>query len=145
MAAHHVGIRTNKLSIEQDGDSYGYHLHANALKNIELECDISPKVRQGIENTVLVCLAGPTAQVKFNPNGYRHLHGQWDKHQAVELLDLLCGSNERVQEYFDLMDTRARQFIEEPDNWSAISAVAEALLSEGTISGKRLKDVIKHQ
>ena len=91
----------------------------------------------------LVCLAGPAAQRRFNPKGFRHHHGEGDRHQAVDLLSRLSGHPDVLGAHMGLVEAQARAFVENRGNWAAIEALAAALLDRLEIPGREIASIIR--
>ena len=68
----------------------------------------------------LVCFAGPAAQRKFSPKGWRHVHGEGDRSQAVELLSYMVGDNDVLSAYATYIDLSAQKMVALPNVWAAI-------------------------
>ena len=136
VAAHWLGIRTKHLSILPDDDSEGRHAHVPYFSGMHPDYDSSPRMQRRFENMVLVCLAGPAAQQRFNPHGFRYSHGSHDRREAVDLLNYLVGSQQELQAYYNLIDIRARAFVNGAYHWKSIEALANALLDSGTMTGR---------
>ena len=111
VAAWKRRIRIKQLSILSDGDSAGRMTHHNYFSGVHPEYDTSPRIQRRLENMALVCFAGPAAQRRFNPRGYRHVHADGDFQQAVTLLTCLVGSDKELEAYLKLINVRARQFV----------------------------------
>jgi hypothetical protein len=90
----------------------------------------------------LVCCAGPAAQRRFNPKGFRNYHAEGDWYQAIELLSHLSGDDEILSAHFKLIDVRARKFVVLPHIWPLIEGLAEALLERQHLNGKEVRTVI---
>ncbi len=142
VAAWHVHVPTKDLSIIPDDSSLGRHFSGPYFTGVNPEFDDSPRCQRRLENKALVCLAGPAAQRRFNPHGYRHYHGKSDYRQAVDLLSYIAPEPEELGAYIGLIKIRARNFVGRPDMWAAIEAVAAALLDRGEIPGKEIKPII---
>lgn len=134
--------RVHRVSIVRDDDSLGQINHAPLLRGIQLDVDDSPRAQRKAEDLMLVCLAGPAAQCKYNPRTVRHYHGAGDCEQVYDLLSHLCSSDKEKDLYFRLMETRAEQFVARDFHWRAIEILAWELLKQRTMSGKVLQEFI---
>ncbi len=143
VAAWAHGVRTKHLSILPDDDSEGRHAHVPYFSGMHPDYDNSPRVQRRLENMVLVCLAGPAAQQRFNPHGFRYSHGSHDRREAVDLLNYLVGSKQELQAYYNLIDIRARQFVGSVHRWRLIVGLAEALLDSGEMTGRQVRDTLR--
>ncbi len=145
VAAWDVLVRAKSLSIIPDlsDGSLGRHITGPYFTNMRPDLDHSPRVQRRLENKALVCLAGPAAQRRFSPRGYRWVHGEGDYRQAVELLSYISPESKELGAYIGLIDIRARNFVRRDDMWAAIEAVAAALLDRGEIPGREIKPIIQ--
>ncbi|MCH8040746.1 MAG: hypothetical protein IH977_10440 [Nitrospinae bacterium] len=82
-------------------------------------------------------------QRRFSSHSYRHYHGESDLNGAISLVGYIAGSPEEINAYIHLLNIQTKNMINLPWNWSAIQALAEALLSHETISGKRARAIIE--
>ncbi len=96
-----------------------------------------------LENMALVCLAGPAAQRRFDPCGFRRSHGDADRRQALAILSPLAGGPEETQAYVDLIDLRARNFVAADPVWRQIECLAGELLARVTLSAAEVRETIK--
>ena len=144
VAAFHHNVRVKKRSIlPEPGSSGRLTPHPSYFSGIHPESDTSPRVQRRLENMVLVCCAGPAAQRRFNPRGYRTNQGQGDWHQAIDLLSHLSGDSEILLAYFNLIDLQARKFVHLPWAWSCIEDLAAALLEHKELTGKQVRSVVE--
>lgn len=142
VAARRVGCRIKKVSIVPDEDSDGRMTHGPYFKGFHPDWDNSSRVQRRLENMAFVCLAGPAAQRRFNPHGYRHQHAGQDHHDAMNLLGYMVGSDEELEAYLRLTEVRVTNFVRNPHTWMAIEAVAAALLEREVLTGKATREVI---
>ena len=142
VAAWHLGVRTKALSIVPEARSAGRHTHHSYFGGINLDWGDSPRAQRKAENMALVCCAGPAAQRRFDPKGFRNYHAKDDWHQAVDLLSHLTGDDEILSAHFKLIDLRARKFVARPQVWPLIEGLAGALLEQQHLNGKDVHAVI---
>jgi len=121
----------------------GSHQSYAYFTGINLEYDGSPRAQRRAENFALVCFAGPAAQRRFNPKGYRSYHGADDIHQAIGMLDYLSGGDEILEAYAKLINLRARAFIASALHWRSIEHLATTLLDQHTMAGPEVRAVIQ--
>lgn len=143
VAAFKVGMRTKALSIVADGESLGHHRPHPYFAGVNPELDGSPRVQRRLENAALVYLAGAAAERRFSPKGFRHAGSSGDRHQAIELLSYLTGSNEELEAYLRLVDVRARQLVADPLNWFLINGLAARLLERQELTGDEVLRAIR--
>ena len=142
VASWHVHAPTKNLSIIPDDSSLGQHFSGPYFAGVNPEFDDSPRCQRRLENKALVFLAGPAAQRRFNPHGYRHYDGKSDYHEAIDLLSYIAFEREELGAYIRLIEIRARNFVGRPNMWAAIEAVAAALLDRREIPVKEIKSII---
>jgi ATP-dependent Zn protease len=142
VAAWHCRVRTKSLSIIPELDSAGRHIRHPYFGGINLEIDSSPRAQRRVENMVLVCCAGPAAQRRFDPKGFRSYHAQGDWYEAINLLSYLTDDDEVLRAHFKLVDLRARKFVALPSVWSLIEDVAGALFERHQLTGKDIRAII---
>jgi hypothetical protein len=103
--------------------------------------DDSPRTRRRGESLIITCLCGPLAQQRYAPRSHWLAVG-WgaDFQRASELAEHLVG----LQEAGILLERLQRETGDLIDqHWSRIEAVANALIAEKTLDGKRLREVIE--
>ena len=143
VAAWRVGVRCKLLSTVADETSAGRHVHTPYFSGMNPEYDDSPRVQRRLENMALVCLAGPAAQRRFNPKGFRRAYARDDYHQAVDLLSYIAPDNEVLGAYVGLIEVLARKFVEAPRNWYCIESLADELLQRHEMSGREVRAAIR--
>ena len=142
IAARRVGCGIKKVSIVPDEESEGRVTHRPYFTGIQPDWDESPRVQRRLENMALVCFAGPAAQRKFNPHGYRHRDAWGDHHQAMLVLGYMVGNDEELEAYLRLVEVRATNFVRNDHTWTEIEAVAAALLERKVLTGKATRELI---
>ena len=136
-------MRTGALSIVADGESVGHHRSHWYFAGVRPDFDGSPKVQRRLENAALVCLAGPAAERRFNPKGFRHAGSSGDRRHAIDLLSYLTGSAEELEAYLGLVAVRARQFVADPRTWFLIDRLAARLLERPELTGNEVRRAIR--
>ena len=142
VAAWRYGVRTKRLSIVPEPSFAGQHVRHPYFGGINQEWGSSPRAQRRVENMVLVCCAGPAAQRRFNPKGFRNYHAEGDWYQAINLLSHLTGDDEILSAYFKLIDLRARKFVAQPSVWPLIEGLAETLLEREHLTGMEVRAII---
>ena len=144
VAANTCSIATRKLSIIPKDGSHGRFTpgpYIIGIKKLEF-CEVTPRVQRTLENRALISLAGPAAERRFNPKGYRRIYGKGDYDHACMMLERASHSDSELKTYFRLIEIRAEKLVENPLQWLQIQGVAKALLERGELSGKMVKEVI---
>lgn len=136
IAAWASDLKLKRVSIVPIDDALGHVLHANPLKGIRLDIDGRPQSRYRAERAIIVCLAGPTAQQKYDPASVDPAHASADFETASDLAVRLCGSARSATAYLAWLQVVADDIIE--TRWAAVERVAGALLERGTLSGSEI-------
>ena len=143
VAAWSLGCSIWKVTIVLDGSSAGKTIYGPWYRRTDSGWDGSPRVQRRLENMALMTLAGPAAERRFNPRSrYHYEHHSGDRSHVTDLLNLMAGSDEERQAYFRLIEARAWNFVWDPRMWTAIEAVAAALLERKVLTGKATRAVI---
>jgi hypothetical protein len=131
------------VSIAPTKNSDGRVGHHNILHGCEIEGEDKPHHRLRMERLVLIALAGPAAERRFSPKGYRSYGGKGDLQFAFELVSKFVGTREEHNAYFHLLKIRTRDFLHRPGVWDEITALATALLEETTLTPKRTRSIVR--
>jgi hypothetical protein len=147
IAAWKLESRVFRVTLEPDEDSLGKTFHSNPLTRVDFDDiefgPIAPRCQRRAENVMIISLAGPAAQHKYNPRSVRLYHGGSDRENVYEILSHLCEiTSDIFPTYYHLMDLQARALVRNPVNWRAIEILAQELLQRRTIPGKRLRRFI---
>ncbi|MGH9198847.1 MAG: hypothetical protein ACRD1T_24355, partial [Acidimicrobiia bacterium] len=110
--------------------------------NLFHEAHVGRKQRGLLEREVMVLLAGPEAEALAS--GRRnHVVASRDYQSSCVLLDYLCCDPSELRPYVDLLFVRTEaMFVNVGPNWRAVEALAEALLRDKTIGGRRARKII---
>ena len=142
VAAFHFGLKTKLISIGPENyrhsAAYFSDKHVVPLKAGESIGDI--QMRHA--NYAFVCLAGPWAQREFNPKGYRKVHAERDRYQAVGFLGRVRKDNELPELYLKRVDFEARNFVRDKSKWGVICHVAGVLLNQLEMTGDEVRKAI---
>lgn len=136
-------LKINTLTIEPEEDVSGRVTHSSPLNGMNIDYDCSDRARLRMEKLVVVCCAGPIAQRKFNPKGYRRIHGSGDYSTAVDLRSYFSGNDEEVEAYLKLLEVRTKNALNLPHNWGIVKSLAEILLEKKTLKRKEIRVVIQ--
>jgi hypothetical protein len=91
----------------------------------ECQCDDPPEGER--ERKIMLCFAGPAAQRKHEPGSWKGWHGNDDYRKAVELVQGLGVSDERVS----ALIRETHGLVEQ--HWARIERFAHVLLERGTL------------
>jgi hypothetical protein len=99
--------------------------------------------RRRLENMALVCLAGPAAQRRFDPCGFRRAHALADRRQALAVFTPLAPDPQEACAYVELIDWRARHAVSLPPVWRCIAHAAGQILERVSLTAAEMRAVIK--
>jgi ATP-dependent Zn protease len=91
----------------------------------ECQCDDPPEEER--ERKIMLCFAGPAAQRKHEPGSWKGWHGNDDYRKAVELVQGLGVSDERL----NALIRETHGLVER--HWARIERFAHVLLERGTL------------
>ena len=112
--------------------------HANPLRGLRPDCDVSARVRQQVEFEIVV-LAGPEAQQRHSPRSWRSHHGAYDYRQAVDLASRVNSSDEAVNASLDWLAIVTRNEISPGPQ---VEMVAQALVDRRTLTPAEVKALL---
>jgi len=147
----HFGLSLGPITIKPDhenntlGTSAYHHtpFKNETIKKLwEYESPSPGQVRR-IENQVMVCLAGREAERIFRPKK-RGLCGAWtDNEEAQNFLHILVDEiSPQFPVYWKLLLLRTQDTLSTPVVWTAVEALATALLERETLNGREARKVI---
>jgi ATP-dependent Zn protease len=88
--------------------------------------------------------AGPLAESKAIGRAFDIPGAQADFQNAARVAEHLCdGDKARTLELLEAASKKSHELISDPQNWSAICAVAEMLLRTGKVSGREIRAVLQ--
>ena len=132
VAALRLRVRIRTATIIP-GDGYlGKVKHERLFPKIEIEAGDINRIEGKISKQIVISLAGPIAQRRFNPRSWRHYHGQHDHETAADLALKINGRDEKATDaYLKWLSLRAERLIE--DDRPLVTACAERLMREKTL------------
>lgn len=143
VAAYFENIKVKQATIVPDDDFFGMVTHQQIQKHIRDALEfgsITPTKRARTESFIIVSLAGSIAEQKHRGRS-NYVGSAQDRHDAVELVSRLSGSEEEANAYLKWLHVRAANLIK--IHWWAVDAVAKALLDSETLTGDELQQVIR--
>jgi hypothetical protein len=78
VAAWSRGLKIHNATIVPSPEFLGRVRHANPLRGLRPDYDVSARVRERAEANIVVALAGPEAQRRHSPRSWRSYHGASD-------------------------------------------------------------------
>jgi hypothetical protein len=131
------------VTIVEDEDSYGHCKGVIYRGGQRLAEDVyggNSRARNWIERRAKVFLAGNVAEERFT--GRKVVTGSHnDFHNAVEMLDHLCGDTDELEAYINLLFIQTRNLLTAPFNWLIVERLAAELLDKQTVRYKAAKKV----
>lgn len=111
-------------------------------------------IRDRMERMIMVTLAGEIAQeratgttegsrsnIEHPEHGTVLVDGDW--HAAVEMASAISVDNSEVDGYLAWLHARTKTVIGHHEVWASVEAVASALLSKKTLSGRRVRQITR--
>jgi hypothetical protein len=144
VAQWRFGFKIKEVTIVPDGEVAGSVSHKRSLRLYRLEWEIPTGKQLGrYHDLIVTTLAWEEAQRRFRPRSVRRDRSAGDYRFVNELLLRLHGEAEPERlAAFRYLQLRARHFVNHPENWLLIEALAKALLERQMLSGEEVKQVI---
>lgn len=140
IAAILVHRRFRHVTIEPGEGSLGHVLYRAWDRRLRPDVSSSPRTELLLRDAIITALAGLEAQAKFT--GRRDFRGaRSDYDQAADLASRACSSSEEANAYLAWLCVRTKQIVSAPYNWTAIRALAAALLRDRRLSYKGAVEV----
>ena len=141
VAAIEMGFKVSSVSIQPDEFSHGRTVHNNPLYRMNLNShEHSDRLRLRVERAVIIALAGPEAQQRYNPRTIRKQDVKDDVDRVMRVLSEFTASNEELEAYFDLLRIRTRQLIDL--KWDAVQRLSRALCERTALSGAEARRMV---
>ena len=139
---HRRGLRKATIVPDKESGTLGCVFTGRFGSRFKPDAHAGRKERDLIEGDVTVSLAGPVAEALASGR-WNHVGASRDYHHAVDLLSYLCGGRE-LQAYVNLLSVRTEaMFVNVDVHWRAVEQLAEVLLREKTIGGRRARAIIQ--
>lgn len=137
-------FRLRSISVGNDELAAGQTTHDIARHRTREGVGETDAVRRRVEKTILVCLAGPLAQARYDGENPKASNGgAVDVDTAFDLALRLFRSKRTATAFLKFAEEWARQKLDEPSTWAAVEALAGALLREGRLSGSQARAIIR--
>lgn len=101
----------------------------------------SPRSRRRIEREIIFLGAGDAAEWCL-PGRHDRSGARWDKDRALELAAHVCDEPKESRAYVEWLWMRSRNLINETRNWSAVKAVAAALLIHQQLAAREIRRIV---
>ncbi len=140
VAAWRHRMKLRSATIIPASDYSGVVEHQNPLRGIRLDYDGSDRARMRAESAIIISLAGPAAQKRFNPRSWRSYHGASDFELVTDLALRLNGDGNTATAYCTWLSLVADNLVS--GSWRFIEMIAQALLVRGALSGDEVRNLI---
>ena len=129
------------MTVKPEKDSLGHMVRFPSFTGENSpEFDTSPNVQRRLENLTCVSFAGYLAQKRVQPKARRQ-GSQADFSHAVDMLSYLAGGKV-LDGYLKLMWLKTEGILANRLTWKWVETVADALLREGNLTGKQIREII---
>ena len=137
-------LRIKSIDIASKGLYAGQTTHENPFQvGSGRGVDLFIHTRMKLEKVIMVCLAGALAQEKYAPRDSNSDYGgSMDIDTAFNLAMKFFMSKKVASAYMAFAEAWARQQFENPSTWAAVERLAQVLLQQGKISGRRAEVII---
>jgi hypothetical protein len=136
VAAWRQRVKIKSATIIPASDYLGQIKHVSPLNGVSLEYDGSDRARIRAESAIILCLAGPSAQRRFNPRSVRSYHATSDHEIAADLVNRLDGNERSANAHLKWLSLVTDDLI--ALNWREVEGIALALLERGELSGNAI-------
>jgi hypothetical protein len=144
-------MRVLRVSIVPDEvpDSGGYVRHARVFGRMTPDFDDRKVTRRGVERLVRVAFAGDIAVAIWNSRIHSRFHAagvagnEMDEQRASSLLANQSGSDDEVNAWYQLLKIRTINSLTMPSTWTAVEALAAALLDRKSMSGADARRLVR--
>lgn len=139
-----MGFKLQSISIIADELVSGQTTHEKSMRSAKAKIEDTDRARSTMEKTIMVCLAGPSAQKKYALNNLADDHGgAIDADTAFDLALRLFRSKRTAAAYIKFAEEWVRQKLEEPTTWAAVEALARALVEQRKLSGRQAESILR--
>ena len=139
--ATYLGARIRRVTIEPDWDD-GPDRHAD----IQIEWPLEEFTRRELqENSILVALAGPVAEMIHSGDPYHPgFVAEWaaDWKAAWKASAMLVQGERRQLAYLEQTTVKLYQLLNREDHWAALAAIVDSLLAHETLDGEDIEDIV---
>lgn len=143
VAAWNQGVMLTPVSIFPNGPGAGKNVWNDALRNVDFDWVRNADSTALAERLAVVLMSGPAAQRVFLPASPRGDICRKRLEQAQKLLDAAAGNKTAGQNRYRRMDRELERFFRRSDVREAVTALAQTLLLEGTVSGDEAESLVE--
>lgn len=137
-------LRVGAIRIGLDAAGGGETMHENPFRHRGASRRAAGPTRLQVEKAVMLCLAGPMAQRKYEaPVGARDDGGALDLDTALGVAMRFFRSKRTADAYLAFARAWVAQKFDEPMVWAAVENLARALMRQRTISGRKAAAIVR--
>jgi len=140
-----VGVAIRRVTIEPDDGAHGHVWTFGPGKWFQPDAVMDGRTRHTIEQHVMVLTAGRAAQARVTDDSVNVMLGaEKDFDTTMELARrMTLGESEEAAAYVEWLSLRTKNLLHHPVWWAAVEGLAQRLLTEPTMSGRRCRQVIQ--
>jgi ATP-dependent Zn protease len=139
VAARELGLAVRYATIVPEPGSLGHIRYYEWPLTQQPDVRWTPAVRIRCENSIIVALAGPTAEQRHTDR-WDHVGASGDYEAAADMALRVCVTSESSDAYMAWLGIRTNELIDQ--QWASIHAVATALLKRSRIGARTLRHLI---
>ncbi|WP_395697208.1 hypothetical protein [Methylocella sp.] len=143
VAVERLGLKLKAVTVVPKENIGGTVHHNDTLRRLKRTGDDSDRERLKAERVIMLCLAGPEAQKRFDPNSDWEACGESDFAAAAELSRHFFGEGDSAVAFMEWMKVRTCDLVGQ--NWSLIEHLADQLIERKTIGGDEAMLLIKRR
>jgi ATP-dependent Zn protease len=136
-----VKIRSATIAPEREAGIAGSVSHEKVLIGKFPEAIDSDRQRIRAEKLIMVSLAGPIAQVLYNPRSFRRYHAGFDWDRALDLSTMCTESISTTERHIEYLEARTKDHLRNPEKWKLVKKLADELLATRTVDGVRIAEL----
>lgn len=140
-----VKVRSATIAPDREAGIAGSVSHEKLLLGKCPETIDSDRQRIRAEKLIMVLLAGPIAQVLYNPRSFRRYHAGFDWNRVVRLSGMCTESVSTSERHIEYLEGRIKDHLRNPEKWKLVTKVADELLGNTTVDGARVAKLCRQQ
>lgn len=146
VSAYIMNIPVVRISIDPDEDNLGHTLYRvpeEAYWHALATGEIDMRTRQRAEKRIMSLLAGTMTEMEFfGVEMDDDITDEHDLKMAFALAGYLTGSEAETDAYVDWLTERLTNQMALPQYWTAVEALAAALMKNQGLSGRQMRKVL---
>jgi hypothetical protein len=129
-----VKVRSATIVPDREAESDGHIRHEGLLLGKFPEAVESDRQRIRMEKFIMVSLAGPIAQMMYNPRSFRRYHAGFDWPTALNLSMMCTRSSSTSERHLAYLEARTKDLLEAPGIRELLRILATELLARKTLN-----------